>query len=137
MYLHSSIFDNNDRCKDLIWKLLVIIFVEANNKLNYVATLIFWIFFDWIHLIIQLLCYRDYGDYRQNRKPMPTEPPYTAYVGNLPDGIVQRDIDEIFRSQRVKSVRLVKDRETDRWIAAIILLLFNLIVVIDNKFIIN
>lgn len=63
------------------------------------------------------MCYRDYlsGINRGgSRKPLPTEPPYTAYVGNLPDGIVQRDIDRIFEKQNVKNVRLVKDRETDR-----------------------
>ncbi|XP_014221599.1 eukaryotic translation initiation factor 4H-like isoform X2 [Trichogramma pretiosum] len=57
---------------------------------------------------------RDYGG-RGSSRPMPTEPPYTAYVGNLPMGIVQGDIDKIFSAQKVKGIRLVKDRETDRF----------------------
>ncbi|XP_058797014.1 eukaryotic translation initiation factor 4H-like isoform X2 [Phymastichus coffea] len=57
---------------------------------------------------------RDYGA-RGGAKPLPTEPPYTAYVGNLPNGIVQGDIDKIFSNSRVKNIRLVKDKETDRF----------------------
>lgn len=57
--------------------------------------------------------FRDYGGNR--RRPLPVEPPYTAYVGHLPKGIVQGDVNKIFENFKVKSVRLVRDRDTDEF----------------------
>ncbi|XP_062562307.1 eukaryotic translation initiation factor 4H-like isoform X2 [Armigeres subalbatus] len=53
-----------------------------------------------------------YGGERA-RRPLPTEPPYIAYVGNLPQGVVQGDLNKIFHDYTVKNIRLVKDKETD------------------------
>ena len=54
------------------------------------------------------------GSYQpRQQRPMPTEPPYIAFVGNLPDGCVQGDLEMIFRGLTIKNVRLIRDRETD------------------------
>ncbi|KAL7745491.1 hypothetical protein ACLKA6_015489 [Drosophila palustris] len=53
-----------------------------------------------------------FGGERHVRQ-LPTEPPFIAYVGNLPQGLVQGDVTKIFKDFEVKNVRLVKDRETD------------------------
>ncbi|KAH8245105.1 hypothetical protein KR032_004838 [Drosophila birchii] len=55
-----------------------------------------------------------FGGDRQ-AKQLPQEPPFVAFVGNLPQGLVQGDVIKIFQDFEVKNVRLVKDRETDQF----------------------
>ena len=48
--------------------------------------------------------YNDYGGGGgRPKRPIPDEPPYTAFVGNLPQGIVQGDVDKIFGALKVSS----------------------------------
>ncbi|XP_002001168.3 hyphally regulated cell wall protein 1 [Drosophila mojavensis] len=54
-------------------------------------------------------------DFRERNREVPTDPPYIAFVGNLPKGLVQGDVMKIFDDFEVKSVRLIKDRETDEF----------------------
>ena len=43
---------------------------------------------------------------RSGKKPIPNEPPYTAFVGNLPDGIVQGDVEIMFKPLKVGDIKL-------------------------------
>ncbi|BFF92305.1 GATA zinc finger domain-containing protein 14 [Drosophila madeirensis] len=52
---------------------------------------------------------------RNNQRTVPTDPPFSAYVGNLPQGLVQGDVMKIFSDFEVKNVRLINDRETDEF----------------------
>ena len=44
------------------------------------------------------------GGGTRTQKPIPTEPPFTAFVGNLPWDAVQGDIDHIFQELRVSGI---------------------------------
>ncbi|KAJ8884244.1 hypothetical protein PR048_016101 [Dryococelus australis] len=62
-----------------------------------------------------------FEDEGRPRRPLPTEPPFVAFVGNLPELLVQGDVDRIFERAfeadpiKLKYVRMVKDRDTDRF----------------------
>lgn len=60
-----------------------------------------------------------YGDGRggaPRNHVIPNEPPYTAYIGNAPETMVQGDFEQhLFVGLKVKQVRLVRDRQTDRF----------------------
>jgi hypothetical protein len=48
----------------------------------------------------------------RERKPIPTEPPFSMYVGNVDFDATERDLGEFFeRDGVVTSVRLIKDRD--------------------------
>lgn len=68
--------------------------------------------FHWFASILRLA---SRFDNHQRKKALPTEPPFLAFVGNLPQGVVQGDVIQIFSKLTVKNVRLVKDKETDQF----------------------
>ncbi|GAA5938068.1 Tif3p [Sporobolomyces koalae] len=54
-----------------------------------------------------------YDDGRPQRieVPIPTEPPYTAFVGNLTFEVIEADLEDFFTGLSVKSVRLVSGQD--------------------------
>lgn len=52
---------------------------------------------------------------RRPPKPFPEDGPYTAFVGNLPDNLVQGDIEYLFNGMQIRNVRLVFDRESAKF----------------------
>ncbi|KAG6819591.1 hypothetical protein H0H93_010475 [Arthromyces matolae] len=43
--------------------------------------------------------------------PLPTSPPYTAFVGNLAFDLTETELEEFFTPLKAKSVKIIKDRE--------------------------
>ncbi|XP_067015212.1 eukaryotic translation initiation factor 4H isoform X2 [Anabrus simplex] len=51
----------------------------------------------------------------RRRKPIPDGGPYIAYVGNMPTKLIQCDVDKIFENFELKGIRMIRDRETDKF----------------------
>ncbi|KAG6853963.1 hypothetical protein C0991_012109 [Blastosporella zonata] len=43
--------------------------------------------------------------------PLPTRPPYTAFIGNLAFDLKESELEEFFAPTKTKSVKIIKDRE--------------------------
>ncbi|KAJ7219985.1 hypothetical protein GGX14DRAFT_432672 [Mycena pura] len=43
--------------------------------------------------------------------PLPTQPPYTAFIGNLAFDLTEQELEDFFGSIKTKSVKIIKDRE--------------------------
>ncbi|OCH94894.1 hypothetical protein OBBRIDRAFT_788892 [Obba rivulosa] len=43
--------------------------------------------------------------------PLPTEPPYTAFIGNLPFDLTETELEDFFGGLATKSVKIIKDRD--------------------------
>ncbi|KAG5637974.1 hypothetical protein H0H81_002418 [Sphagnurus paluster] len=53
----------------------------------------------------------DRGGPPRDDVPLPTQPPYTAYIGNLAFDLTESELEEFFTPSRTKSVKIIKDRE--------------------------
>ncbi|KAI0084105.1 hypothetical protein BDY19DRAFT_973829 [Irpex rosettiformis] len=43
--------------------------------------------------------------------PLPTEPPFTAFVGNLAFDLTEQEVEDFFTGYELKSVKIIKDRD--------------------------
>ncbi|KIJ66794.1 hypothetical protein HYDPIDRAFT_174153 [Hydnomerulius pinastri MD-312] len=43
--------------------------------------------------------------------PLPTQPPYTAFIGNLAFDITESELESFFSPHQTKSIKIIKDRE--------------------------
>ncbi|THV02772.1 RNA-binding domain-containing protein [Dendrothele bispora CBS 962.96] len=43
--------------------------------------------------------------------PLPTQPPYTAFIGNLAFDLSEAELEDFFASSKTKSVKIIKDRD--------------------------
>jgi translation initiation factor 4B len=43
--------------------------------------------------------------------PLPTQPPYTAFVGNLAFDLTEAELEDFFATSKPKSVKIIKDRD--------------------------
>jgi translation initiation factor 4B len=43
--------------------------------------------------------------------PLPTQPPYTAFIGNLAFDLTEIDLEEFFAGHKTKAVKIIKDRD--------------------------
>ncbi|KAJ7914834.1 hypothetical protein B0H13DRAFT_2001300, partial [Mycena leptocephala] len=43
--------------------------------------------------------------------PLPTQAPYTAFIGNLAFDLTEQELEEFFGSSKTKSIKIIKDRE--------------------------
>ncbi|KAL6399049.1 RNA recognition motif domain protein [Ilyonectria robusta] len=57
---------------------------------------------------------RGYSVRERSPQRIPTQPPYTAHLGNLAYDITNEAVNEFFEGCEVASVRLIEDRETMR-----------------------
>ncbi|KDQ59215.1 hypothetical protein JAAARDRAFT_33951 [Jaapia argillacea MUCL 33604] len=59
----------------------------------------------------------DFASSRQDRGPpredlpLPTQPPYTAFIGNLAFDLTEGELADFFGSAKTKSVKIIKDRD--------------------------
>ncbi|KZT58100.1 hypothetical protein CALCODRAFT_482636 [Calocera cornea HHB12733] len=46
--------------------------------------------------------------------PLPTKPPFTAFLGNLAYDLTEADVEEFFAPHKLVSVKIIKERDDDR-----------------------